>query len=86
LFPPQTIEERLSVVHVQAIAARVGVMIFNSDLDYGVDGTFRAINSRGNRQSVRIRIPRAQQFIPAALLQLLDANRNYANNGVWECQ
>jgi hypothetical protein len=176
LFPPQTIEERLSVAHIQAIAARVGVMIFNSDLDYGVDGTFRAINPRGNRlfvdgygldyqlkastrcqiesshirydlevktyndlvdrhqsqpampcililkvlptdevdwlnadenglllggacywtylqgaissnqESVRIRIPRAQQFTPAALLHLLDANRNYANNGVWECQ
>jgi hypothetical protein len=176
LFPPQIIEECLSVAHIQAIAAKVGVMISNSDLDYGVDGTFRAINPRGNRlfvdgygldyqlkastlchiesshirydmevktyndlvdrhqsqpampcililktlptneadwlnadenglflggacywaylqgelssnqKSVRIRIPRTQQFTPAALLQLLDANRNYADNGVWECK
>jgi Domain of unknown function (DUF4365) len=175
LFPQQTIEERLSVAHIQSIAARAGVLISNSDLDYGVDGTFRAVIRKGNRlavdgygldyqlkasmryklepshirydlevktyndlvdrhqsqpampcilllkvlstyetdwlnanedgvflggacywaylqgelssnkESVRIWIPRAQQFTPAALLQLLQANRNYATNGVWIC-
>jgi Domain of unknown function (DUF4365) len=175
LFPQQTVEERLSVAHIQAIAAKTGVLISNSDLDYGVDGTFRAVNRRENRmiidgygldsqlkasvrckveseqirydlevktyndlldrhqnqfampcilllkvlptdqkdwlntneagiflggacywaylqgdrssnkESVRIWIPRAQQFTPAALLQLLDANRHYSTTGVWIC-
>jgi Domain of unknown function (DUF4365) len=49
LFPQQTIEERLSVAHIQAIAARAGVPISKSDLDYGVDGTFKAIIRKGNR-------------------------------------
>jgi Domain of unknown function (DUF4365) len=49
LLPQQTIEERLSVAHIQAIAARAGVLISKSDLDYGVDGTFRAVIRKGNR-------------------------------------
>ncbi len=176
MFPQQTIEERLSVAHIQSIAARAGVLISKSDLDYGVDGTFRAITRKENRlteegygldfqlkasilcqlepahirydievktyndlvdrhqsrhaipcilllkvlstdetewlkadedgiflgggcywaylegerssnnKSVRIRIPRAQQFTPAALHRLLEANRNYVANGVWKCE
>jgi Domain of unknown function (DUF4365) len=184
LFPQQIIEELLSIAHVQAIAAKVGVSIATFDRlwrkrsyrDHGVDGHFRQItvienrryacgygldfqlkasinckikashvrydlesktyndlirrdlsrdtipcilllkvlpkdkdswlsdNGDGiflggacywkhiqgeissNKESVRIRIPKTQQLTPDTLLRLLDAARNYANNGVWICQ
>jgi hypothetical protein len=38
-----------------------------------------------NKGSVRIRIPRTQQFTPDSLSRLLDATRNYAIKGVWTC-
>jgi Domain of unknown function (DUF4365) len=38
-----------------------------------------------NKESVRIRIPKTQQFTPASLSRLLDAARNYAVNGEWTC-
>lgn len=38
-----------------------------------------------NKESVRIRIPTAQQFTPDSLSWLLDAARNYAANGEWTC-
>ncbi len=176
LFPQQIIEELLSVAHVQAVAAKVGVSIATFDRDHGVDGHFRQItvienrryacgygldfqlkasinckiepshirydlesktyndlirrdlsrdtipcilllkvlpkdkdswlsdNEDGillggacywahiqgelssNKESVRVWIPKTQQLTPEALLRLLDAAHNYANNGVWICQ
>jgi hypothetical protein len=35
MFPQQIIEELLSVAHVQAVAARAGVIISNFDKDFG---------------------------------------------------
>jgi hypothetical protein len=50
LLPQQTIEEQLSLAHVQAIAAQAGVSMSYFNLDYGFDGTFRAISrNRGTR-------------------------------------
>jgi hypothetical protein len=49
LLPIQTIEEQLSLAHVQAIAAQAGVSVSYFSLDYGVDGTFRSISDRGSR-------------------------------------
>jgi Domain of unknown function (DUF4365) len=43
LLPQQTIEEQLSLAHVQAIAAQAGVSMSYFNLDYGFDGTFRSI-------------------------------------------
>jgi Domain of unknown function (DUF4365) len=175
LLPQQTIEELLSIAHIQAIAAKAGVSMANFDRDFGFDGHFRRITTVGkrryacgdgldfqlkasinceiepfhirydlesktyndlirryqnqepipcilllkvlpigqedwlnadedglflggacywahlegelssNKESVRIRIPRKQQFTPDTLLRLLDATRNYATSGVWTC-
>jgi Domain of unknown function (DUF4365) len=49
LLPQQTIEEQLSLAHVQAIAAQAGVSMSYFNLDYGFDGTFRPIRTRGSR-------------------------------------
>jgi Domain of unknown function (DUF4365) len=49
LLPEQTIEELLSLAHLQAIAARAGISIAMNDRDFGVDGTFRPLVKRGNR-------------------------------------
>jgi Domain of unknown function (DUF4365) len=49
LLPQQTVEELLSLVHVQAIAGQAGVSMSYFDLDYGFDGTFRSIRARGSR-------------------------------------
>jgi hypothetical protein len=49
LFPQQTVEELLSLAHVQAIAGQAGVSMSYFDLDYGFDGTFRSIRARGSR-------------------------------------
>jgi Domain of unknown function (DUF4365) len=49
LFPQQTVEELLSIAHVQAIAGQAGVSMSYFDLDYGFDGTFRPIRARGSR-------------------------------------
>jgi Domain of unknown function (DUF4365) len=49
LLPQQTVEELLSLAHVQAIAGQAGVSMSYFDLDYGFDGTFRSIRARGNR-------------------------------------
>jgi Domain of unknown function (DUF4365) len=49
LLPQQTIEALLSLAHVQAIAGRAGISVFYFDVDYGFDGTFRSIRSRGTR-------------------------------------
>jgi Domain of unknown function (DUF4365) len=38
-----------------------------------------------NRQSVRIRIPRAQQFRPESLLNLMTSAREYSISGEWTC-
>jgi hypothetical protein len=38
-----------------------------------------------NKESVRIRISRQQQFNPDALLRLLNCTREYAVSGVWTC-
>jgi Domain of unknown function (DUF4365) len=43
LLPQQTIEEQLSLAHVQAVAAQAGVSMSYFNLDYGFDGTFRSI-------------------------------------------
>jgi hypothetical protein len=49
LLPQQTVEELLSLAHVQAIAGQAGVSMSYFDLDYGFDGTFRSIRARGKR-------------------------------------
>jgi Domain of unknown function (DUF4365) len=49
LLPQQTIEALLSLAHVQAIAGRAGISVSYFDVDYGFDGTFRSIRSRGTR-------------------------------------
>jgi Domain of unknown function (DUF4365) len=49
LLPQQTIEEQLSLTHVQAITGQAGVNIAYCQSDYGVDGTFRPIIVRGSR-------------------------------------
>jgi hypothetical protein len=49
LLPQQTVEELLSLAHVQAIAGQAGVSMSYFDLDYGFDGTFRSIRARGSR-------------------------------------
>jgi Domain of unknown function (DUF4365) len=38
-----------------------------------------------NKQSVRIRIPRKQEFSPESLLTLMTSAREYAINGEWIC-
>jgi hypothetical protein len=38
-----------------------------------------------NKQSVRIRIPRAQEFCPESLLRLMTSAREYTINGEWIC-
>lgn len=40
---PNTIKERLSQNYVDTVAARAGMMVFRSDNDFGVDGTFRPV-------------------------------------------
>jgi Domain of unknown function (DUF4365) len=50
LFPRQTVEELLSVAHVQAVAASAGVSIATYDKDFGIDGHFRAISVVGIRR------------------------------------
>jgi Domain of unknown function (DUF4365) len=49
LLPIQSIEEQLSLAHVQAIAAQAGVSVSYFSIDYGIDGTFRSISNRGSR-------------------------------------
>jgi Domain of unknown function (DUF4365) len=49
LLPPQSVEELLSIAHIQAIAGYAGVSMSYFDLDYGFDGTFRSIRARGSR-------------------------------------
>jgi Domain of unknown function (DUF4365) len=50
LLPQQSIEEQLSLAHVQAIAAQTGVSMSYFNLDYGIDGTFRSIiRTQGSR-------------------------------------
>jgi Domain of unknown function (DUF4365) len=49
LLPQQTIEEQLSLAHVQAIAGQAGVSMSYFNMDYGIDGTFRSIRDRGAR-------------------------------------
>ncbi len=49
MLPQQTVEELLSLAHVQAIAGQAGVSMSYFDLDYGFDGTFRSICARGSR-------------------------------------
>jgi hypothetical protein len=49
LLPQQSVEELLSLAHVQAIAGQAGVIMSYFDLDYGFDGTFRSIRPRGSR-------------------------------------
>jgi Domain of unknown function (DUF4365) len=50
LLPQQSIEEQISLAHVQAIAGRAGVTMSYFNLDYGFDGTFRSISrNRGTR-------------------------------------
>lgn len=49
MLPQQTIEEQLSLAHVQAIAAQAGVSMSYFNLDYGIDGTFRPIRIQGSR-------------------------------------
>jgi Domain of unknown function (DUF4365) len=49
LLPQQSVEELLSLAHVQAIAGQAGVSMSYFDLDYGFDGTFRSIRARGSR-------------------------------------
>ena len=48
-MPQQTVEELLSLAHVQAIAGQAGVSMSYFDLDYGFDGTFRSLRARGSR-------------------------------------
>jgi Domain of unknown function (DUF4365) len=38
-----------------------------------------------NKQSVRIRIPRAQEFYPESLLRLMTSAREYTISGEWIC-
>jgi Domain of unknown function (DUF4365) len=38
-----------------------------------------------NKQSVRIRIPRVQEFNPESLLRLMTSTREYTINGNWIC-
>ena len=38
-----------------------------------------------NKQSIRIRIPRVQEFSPESLLSLMTSAREYAINGEWTC-
>jgi Domain of unknown function (DUF4365) len=50
LLLQQSIEEQLSLAHVQAIAAQTGVSMSYFNLDYGIDGTFRSIiRTQGSR-------------------------------------
>lgn len=49
MLPQQSVEELLSLAHVQAIAGQAGVSMSYFDLDYGFDGTFRSIRTRGSR-------------------------------------
>jgi hypothetical protein len=50
MITSQHIEEGLSRAYVQATAARAGVNIGNTYLDYGIDGTFCRIQVRGKRR------------------------------------
>lgn len=50
MLTQQTIEEKLSLNHVQAIAWQAGVGISDFQADYGVDGTFRPVSIRGSRR------------------------------------
>jgi hypothetical protein len=50
LLPQQTIEEQLSLTHIQAVTVQAGVNISYCQSDYGVDGTFRPILIRGSRR------------------------------------
>jgi hypothetical protein len=49
LLTQQTIEEKLSITHVQSIAWQAGIGISDFQADYGVDGTFRPVGIRGSR-------------------------------------
>lgn len=49
MLPQQSVEELLSLAHVQAIAGQAGVSMSYFDLDYGFDGTVRSIRARGSR-------------------------------------
>jgi hypothetical protein len=51
LLPLQSIEEQLSLVHIQAITAQAGMSISYCNVDFGVDGTFRPVITRGSRRS-----------------------------------
>jgi hypothetical protein len=93
LFPQQTVEELLSLAHVQAISGQAGVSMSYFDLDYGFDGTFRSIRGGGcywaylngelstNSKTVRIRIARNQLFLPDSLQWML----NNVDLGIWPC-
>jgi hypothetical protein len=50
LLTQQTIEEKLSLTHVQSIAWQAGIGISDFQADYGVDGTFRPVGIRGSRR------------------------------------
>jgi hypothetical protein len=49
LLPQQSVEQLLSLAHIQAVAGQAGVSMSYFDLDYGFDGTFRSIRARGSR-------------------------------------
>ena len=49
MITTQHIQEGLSRAYVQAVASYAGVNVGNSQLDYGIDGTFRKIQKIGGR-------------------------------------
>lgn len=77
MFPQQTVEELLSLAHVQAIAGQAGVSMSYFDLDYGFDGTYGELST--NSKTVRIRIARNQLFLPESLQWML----NNVDIGIW---
>lgn len=52
---PNTIKERLSQNYVDTVAARAGMMVFRSDNDYGVDGSFRPVKKFNIKGKTRYR-------------------------------
>ena len=76
MFPQQTVEELLSIAHVQAIAGQAGASMSYFDLDYGFDGTFRSIRARGSRLVTQ----------GLAIDFQLKASMNYqVDLGIWPC-
>jgi hypothetical protein len=81
LLPQQTIEALLSLAHVQAIAGRAGISVSYFDVDYGFDGTFRSIKSRGARLVTQ---GLAVDFqLKASINYLIEPEFVVYDNGTW---